>query len=71
MHERLAAVHAFLLDQLEERPPEGPELLSPGGQRLDQPDASLLQLGLVPSVVLTASDGRLRPGLRELAEPLQ
>ncbi|KAM7307320.1 UBX domain-containing protein 6 [Ixodes scapularis] len=71
VHERLAAVHAFLLDQLEERPPEGPELLSPGGQRLDQPDASLLQLGLVPSVVLTASDGRLRPGLRELAEPLQ
>ncbi|CAN7988614.1 unnamed protein product [Ixodes hexagonus] len=72
VHERLEAVRAFLVEQLEDCPPEDePELLSPGGQRLDQPDASLLQLGLVPSVVLTASNGRLKPWLRELAEPLQ
>lgn len=72
VHERLSAVRAFLVEQLEECPDGGePELLSPGGQRLDQPEASLLQLGLVPSVVLTASAGRIRPWLRELTEPLQ
>lgn len=74
MHEPLAAVREFLLDNVEKTKSEC-TLVSPSGHTLDDPKATLLELKLVPAVVLTASWGQakppdLLPDLKALVQPL-
>ncbi|KAL3178517.1 hypothetical protein MRX96_038412 [Rhipicephalus microplus] len=74
VHEPLAAVREFLLDNVEKTKSEC-TLVSPSGHTLDDPKATLLELKLVPAVVLTASWGQakppdLLPDLKALVQPL-
>lgn len=74
VHEPLAAVREFLLDNVEKTESEC-TLVSPSGHTLDDPKATLLELKLVPAVVLTASWGQakppdLLPDLKALVQPL-
>ncbi|XP_037518509.1 UBX domain-containing protein 6 isoform X1 [Rhipicephalus sanguineus] len=74
VHEPLAAVREFLLDNMEEAKSQC-TLMSPSGHTLDDSKATLLELKLVPAVVLTASWGQakppdLLPDLKALVQPL-